>query len=269
MKIIDKTITLEDKKEPLTIVPIGDIHLGADGCNIEYLKNTIEWIRTKENCVVIGMGDYCDCITIGDKRFDIKSIDKRFIKDLDNLPMAQLKYLEKLLMPIKDKILCMIPGNHESKFRTHNSLDIMHELNRDMGIEIGDYMSYLTLKFNKSQFHTSNVTLWLTHGWFSGRKLGGKANQLMDVANSYEASIYIAGHSHDLFATTLERLSIVNKNLVKEKKTFINSGTFMETVSLNGSSYSEQKAYSVAKIGVCKIKIYPNHRPRPDVHITM
>lgn len=270
MKIIEKTITLTDKSEPLTIVPIGDIHLGADGCNIEYLKNTIEWIRTKPNAYMIGMGDFCDCIVMGDrKRFDIKSIDKRFIKDLDNLPMAQLKYFEKLILPIKDKILCMIPGNHEDAMRIHNSVDVMHELNRDLGIEVGDYMSYLRIKFNRNQFHTTPIVFFLHHGFVAGRKTGGKVNQIQDVASGYDFDVVCMGHSHDLFAVTSERLVLppIGNKLIKEKRTFINTGTFMETTTSGGSGYAERKCYPVAKIGNARIDIYPKHRPRPDIHV--
>ena len=269
MKVIEKVITLSDKNSPLIVVPFGDIHLGADGCNKTYLRNTIDWIRKTPNCYAIGMGDYVDAIAIGDKRFDIKSVDKEFLPELDNLPIAQLKYLEKLISPIKDKILCMIPGNHEDKFRQIHSVDIMHELNRDLGIEVGDFLSYLRVSFDRKQFHTSPVTFFLFHGAWCGRKTGGKVNQIQDLASSYDFDVVCVGHSHDLFAVTSERLVLppTSKELIKEKRTFINTGTFMETTTSGGSGYAERKGYPIAKIGTCRIDIYPNHRPRPDVHV--
>jgi predicted phosphodiesterase len=269
MKIFEETITLDDKNEPVKVVPFGDIHIGAAGVNIAYLKNTIDWIAKTPNCYAIGMGDYCDAIDIKDKRFDIKAIDKRFIPYLDNIASAQMNYIVELLMPIKNKILCMIPGNHEDKLRTRYSIDVMKQLESSLGVNVGDYMTYFRLKFNRNQFHAVPITFWLQHGWFAGRKMGGKVNQLSDVASSYEADVYIAGHSHDLFATTAEKISlpIGGMNIVKSKKIFINSGTFMETTSMGGTSYSEQKAYSVAKIGTARLDIYPGHKSRPDLHV--
>jgi len=268
MKIIEKTITLENKDKPLILIPMGDIHLGSVGCNKTYLKNTIEWIKNKPNCYVIGMGDFCDCITIKDDRFDIKSIDPEFIPQLDNLPFAQVEYLKDLLIPIKDKILCCIPGNHEDKFRVKNSVNVMNELFK-LGIEIGDYMTFLRIKFDRNQFHTTPLTFFLQHGWFSGRKVGGKINQLIDVSTTYDADVYIVGHSHYLGAELLEKVSIgaTGKNIFKCKKVFINSGSFVETISLNGISYSEKKAYPNSKVGVARIDIYPKTHPRPDIHI--
>jgi len=271
MDVFETTITLDNKNEPARIVPFGDIHIGAAGVNKTYLKNTIDWIENKENCYAIGMGDYCDCIDIKDKRFDIKAIDRQFVKDLDNIAMSQMDYMVDLLEPIKDKILVMIPGNHEDKLRTRYSVSVMKYLEESLDVHIGDYMTYFRLKFDRKQFHATPVTFWLHHGWFAGRKMGGKINQLHDVAGSYEADVIIAGHSHDLSATTSERLSLPLGAMkpVKTKKIFINSGTFMETVSMGGTSYSEQKAYSVSKIGTARLDIYPNHRPRPDLHVSI
>lgn len=269
MKIFEETITLDDKDESAKVIPFGDIHIGAAGVNKNYLKNTIEWIRKTPNVWAIGMGDYCDCIDVKDKRFDIKAIDKKFVPCLDNIAMAQMDYMIELLEPIQDKILCMIPGNHEDKLRTRYSVDVMSKLGQDLDVNIGDYMTYLRMKFNRNQFHATPVTFWLHHGWFAGRKMGGKVNQLADVAASYEADVHIAGHSHDLFATTSEKISLPLTGMtpIKTKKIFINSGTFMETTSVGGTSYSEQKAYSIAKIGTARLDIYPAHRPRPDLHV--
>jgi predicted phosphodiesterase len=269
MDVFEEIITLDDKEEPAKVIPFGDIHIGAAGVNKNYLKNTIEWIRKTDNCFAIGMGDYCDCIDIKDKRFDIKAIDRQFIKDLDNIALAQMDYMVDLLEPISDKILVMIPGNHEDKLRTRYSVNVMSRLEESLNVNVGDYMTYFRLKFDRKQFHTTPVTFWLHHGWFAGRKMGGKINQLHDVASSYEADIHIAGHSHDLSATTSEKMSLPLNGLtpIKTKKIFINSGTFMETTSLGGTSYSEQKAYSIAKIGTARLDIYPNHRPRPDLHV--
>ena len=278
VKLIEKTIKLEDKKKPLVVVPFGDVHIGANGCNKEYFENTIKWIKNKPNCYAIAMGDLVDCIIMNDKRFDIKGVDKDFLPHLDNLPMAQMDYLKKILEPIKDKILCAIPGNHEDKFRTEHGVDVMYELHRDIEITISDYMTFLRIKFDKSQFHTTPIIFWLQHGFFSGRKMGGKLNNLTDVANSYDADVYCVGHSHDLFAATTEKLCLVSSgsSIIKEKKIFCNTGSFVETTISGGTSYAEKKAYPVAKIGTVRLDIYPQRKIsvmngarlyRPDIHI--
>ncbi len=180
-----------------------------------------------------------------------------------------MEYMVNLLEPIADKILCMIPGNHEDKLRTRYSIDVMKQLKDDLGISIGSFETYLRLKFNRQQFHTTPINFWLHHGWFSGRKIGGKVNQLVDVSTSRDADVMITGHSHDLWATSLEKQFLPLNGMIpiKVKKIFINSGTFLETNTMGGTSYSEQKAYPISKIGTARLDIYPNHRPRPDLHV--
>ena len=272
MKAIERTITLEDKKEPLILIPFGDIHAGNANCDKKYLKKTIKWIEDKPNAYVVGMGDYCDCIVPQDKRFDFKEVDKDFVKDLDNLPMAQVDYMRDLLAPLAEvkKIITLIPGNHEEMFRLRNSVNVMSELCNPLKIPVGDMMTFVRIKFDQKQFHTSPIILWMHHGWFAGRKLGGKVNQLTDIANGYEASIYLAGHSHELSAHQIVKIGMAQTGIetVANKKTFGNTGTFMKTLSNNGGNgYAERKAYTPAKIGVLRFDIYPRRLGIPDVHV--
>lgn len=270
MKVFEKKIPVPlSKHDSIKIIPMGDIHIGAASVDKKYLRSTIDWVKNTDDAYIIGMGDYCDAIDVKDKRFDIKAVDKVFYKDLDNIACSQMDYITTLLKPVSEKILCMIPGNHEDKLRTRYSIDIMKQLENVLGVDVGDYMTYLRLKFDQKQVHTNPVTFWLHHGWFAGRKMGSKVNQLADVSNSYDADVYIAGHSHDLFATTSEKISLPNTGMstMKSKKIFINSGTFMETIVDGSTSYPEQKAYNVAKIGTARLDIYAKHRPRPDLHV--
>jgi predicted phosphodiesterase len=267
MKIVKKIIKLENKDEPLTIIPLGDIHVGSANCDKTKLKELIEWIKNKENCFVIGMGDYCDAININDKRFRFSELDPYFQSKIENLGIEQVRYSIELLKPIKEKILVMIPGNHEESFIKYNSIDLIKELCAGLNVERGDYMTYLKLDFDRSQFHKQGVVFWLHHGWFAGRKKGGKVNNLEDIAAGWDADIYCAGHSHELFATSTTRMSIVGDNLVENKKIFCNTGTFMKTISIGNSSYSEKKAYRPTKIGVLRIDIKPRKIGKPDIHV--
>ncbi len=171
MKIIDKVIKLEDKKQPLRIIPIGDIHVGNVNCDKKYVEKLIKWIEEKENTYIIGMGDFVDAIIpTGDTRFDMKSIDPDFLPNLSDLPMAQVEYLKDLLYPVREKIITLLPGNHEEKFRKTHYIDPILELCRYLECEMGDIMTYIRIRFDRSQFHTSPVIIWAHHGWFGGHE---------------------------------------------------------------------------------------------------
>ena len=272
MKVIERTITLEDKKEPLILIPMGDMHIGNANCDLTYLKKMLKWINEKPNCYMLGMGDYVDCIVPQDKRFDFKEVDKQFVKDLDNLPMAQVDYVRDLFMPLAEanKIITLIPGNHEDMFRLRSGVNVMSELCKPLKIIAGDMMTFVRIKFDQKQFHTSPLTIWMHHGFFGGgRKKGSKVNNLEDVATGYSASIYLAGHSHNLFSTSSVQISLASSGTqtVANKKTFVNTGTFLKTLSKSGANgYSERKAYTPVKIGVVRIDVYPRKLGLPDVH---
>lgn len=271
MKAIEKTITLENKKEPMRLIPFGDVHLGNANCDKKYFKKTLDWILNKPNAYAVGMGDYCDCIVPQDKRFDFKEVDKQFSSDLDNLPMAQVEYMSELLTPLSDagKLLTLIPGNHEDMFRLRNGVNVMKSLCKPLNIPEGDMMTFLKIKFDQKQFHTSSLVIWMHHGFFAGRKLGGKVNQLTDVATGYIADVYLTGHSHELSAHQIMTIGMAQSGIrtIANKKTFGNTGTFMKTLSQNGGNgYAERKAYNPAKIGVLRFDIYPRDLGKPDVH---
>lgn len=270
MKIIEKTITLENKNKPINIIPIGDIHIGSANCDKKYLKELIDWVKNEPNTYVVGMGDYIDAIIPTDKRFDIKDLDVEFQNDIANLPMKQIEYVKKIFEPIKNQIITLLPGNHEEKFRQHNYVDVLYELCKDLNVERGDYMTFIRIKFDRTQFHIPPVTIWAHHGFFGGgRKKGGKVNNLEDIASGYLADIYITGHSHDLFATSTLQMSIATsgKQVYTKKKIFVNTGTFLNTITTQSEGYSERKAYTPKKIGVIKIEITPKSHNIADIHI--
>ncbi len=268
MKVIKKTIHLDDPKLPMILIPVGDLHIGSVNCDKKYLKNTIKWIKDTPNCFVLGMGDYAECIIPTDaKRFKFKQVDKEFLSELDNLPMAQLDYLIDLLMPIREKIIALIPGNHEKKFAQLHYVDIFSELCKRLDVPAGDIMSFIRLDWDRKQFHKKGLTIWAHHGWFGGRKKGNKVNQLEDISNGYSAEIYLAGHSHALFATTTVTISLCGDKMVNSKRIFGNTGSFMKTVSLDGENYSEEKAYPPSKVGVLRFDIYLRKYGLPDVHV--
>lgn len=238
------------KAEQIQIIPIGDIHYGSPNCNIKYLKDTIDYVSQAENCYVIGMGDYIDSILPKDPRFDpsqeFKIIDE-YVEDI-----------KQILLPIKEKILCMLTGNHEYHLHTDGYGDITMRLCRELGVAYAGFSCFLRVETREKPIR--KITIYAHHGWFSGRKRGSKINNLEDMMRDYEADIYLAGHSHDLFATRRVRLSWQGAR----KIVFANTGSFLETSTWGTCGYGERAGYPPQKLGVVKLKWYPD---KEDIHI--
>ena len=73
MDFYKKVIEYKSRSEEFTVIPLGDVHYGAEGCDLKKFLATVEYIANKPNCYVILMGDYLDMILpVGnDKRFSL------------------------------------------------------------------------------------------------------------------------------------------------------------------------------------------------------
>lgn len=90
----------------LKIYVISDTHLGDENSDIELLRQIINFIKDTPECYCILLGDILNTATKNSKS-DIYS-------ETLNISQAQKLAIE-LLTPIKDKILAMVPGNHENR----------------------------------------------------------------------------------------------------------------------------------------------------------
>ena len=53
-------IKLDRKDDDIQIRPLGDIHIGNLGCDLEEFKKSVKWVASNHNHYTIGMGDYID-----------------------------------------------------------------------------------------------------------------------------------------------------------------------------------------------------------------
>lgn len=236
--------------EQIEIIPVGDVHIGSPNCNIKSFKGIINYIANTPNCYMIGMGDYAESILPKDKRFDpsqeFKIIDEYYQDILS------------ILNPIKEKILCLLTGNHEYKLHTEGYGDLTLRLSRELRVPYAGFSTFLRLETNETK---KRIVIYAHHGWFAGRQRGSKINNLENLMRDYEADIYLCGHSHDLFATRRVRLSFNGA----KKVIFANTGSFLETSTWGTSGYGERAGYPPQKLGVVKIKWYPAN---DDIHIS-
>lgn len=231
--------------EEVSIVPFGDLHLGSESCRLDKFKRFIDWAKDKKNLYLIGMGDLIDCILPKDKRFQAEEDDP--YTTIDDLKDE----LEGILYPVKDKIVCMLQGNHENHMYQDGYGCPIKKICKNLGVPYGGFSSYIKLIIPKS--HTRSLLIWSHHGWFAGRKRGAKVNNLEDNLAYYDADIYLAGHSHDLWATRKSRINWSGSQDV----IFGNTGSFLETAKIGGTSYSERANYPPQKLGVLKIQWQP------------
>lgn len=182
------------------VTPLGDVHVGNRGTCKRTFHKVVEEIRADPQHYWFGIGDYCDFITVRDKRFRTGMIDPA-IAGRDDLINAQIEMFYRMVEPIAGKCLGLIRGNHGDTILTNTGIDVVKMLADKIGTEAMGYEGYFRLLFR----HTSGgrgrtIDIFASHGSGSGRKPGAKINRLADIFSNYPADFIIVGHTHDMLS---------------------------------------------------------------------
>lgn len=257
------------------LYPLGDTHYGNYGCDERALKRTIKEIETTTNAYWLGMGDYFDAIDWRDPRFDASSKNKdERIRENKYWIQREIRKGVKPYEPIFGKCLGLLEGNHERNIALRFSYsmvgDFASRINQyqptiDEDLENNDlYLGYETLihigvtgndcRQGKERY---NIKIYAHHGFGGGKKPGSHANNLLDLATSVDADIYLLGHNHWLLTFAKPRLGLSRNGDRYIRKTlhFVNTGTYLKSKMLGHDGYEVVKGYSPTIIGSPIIKI--------------
>lgn len=238
MKVIKHN--LGDFKE-ITILPLADLHMGDPRSDFKLIQQYLDYIKNTPNAFTILNGDQMDAAIQS-------SIGDTYGASLQ--PMEQLKQCVKLFAPIKDKVLAVLPGNHEMRIYKSDGLDLTQIMCSQLGLDCyADTGALLFVRFGKvsHEHHGRPVcyTIYATHGSGGGRTEGGKIKRLSDLAAIVDADIYIHSHTHLplIFKQGFFRVSAANSSIQKVDKLFVNTGA-----TLNYGGYGELHGFKPASL---------------------
>lgn len=226
--------------ETIEILPLSDLHIGDSQCDYKLILDRIEYIKNTPNVYCILDGDLMDTAIAS-------SIGDTYAANLQ--PMEQLKHCVKIFEPIKDKILAVLPGNHENRVYKSDGVDITDIMCAQLGIgtRYSPTTALLFIRFGKrAKGHHGRpqlYTIYVTHGSGGGRKEGGKVNRLADLASIVDADIYIHGHTHLplVFKESFFRVSGSNSSVALVDKLFVNTAAY-----LNYGGYGDKAGFKPA-----------------------
>jgi hypothetical protein len=247
-----------------------DIHAGVRACDIERFKRDVEDVRTTPNMYAFLGGDMCDFISPDDKRFDAKTLTPETLMELNNLPLKMAREVIDILLPIKHKLLFGLEGNHEKTIHDKRNIDVAGFICSSLGVPCLGYTALIRLKIGKrneniksakgGNHYRRTVMLYVSHGFGSALKFGGKMNRLIDCIQMIEADIYWMGHNHGKGVAMTDRLYGSSKGyekIVAHHKVCILGGTYLKTYQRGQSGYGERKGYVPTPIGCMTLKIIP------------
>lgn len=224
--------------ESLELHALADCHIGDAMCDFERIRQTIEHIKNTPNAYCILNGDLMDTAVK-------TSIGDTYGANLQ--PMEQLKQCVKIFEPIKDKILCIISGNHENRTYKTDGIDLTEIMAAQLGLSnrYSDTTAILFIRFGNDVRHSRKMcySLYTTHGSGGGRKEGGKINRLADLSNIVDADIYVHSHTHlpAVFKERFFRVDHRNNCINCVDKLFVNTAA-----SLNYGGYGDKQGYKPA-----------------------
>ena len=226
--------------EQIEIHPMADLHIGDFNCDFKSIMERIEYIKNTPNAYCILDGDLMDAAIA-------TSIGDTYGANLQ--PMEQLKQCVKIFEPIKDKILAVLPGNHEHRIYKSDGIDITEIMCSQLGIasRYSPTTALLFIRFgeqNSRGHHRPQLyTAYVTHGSGGGRKEGGKINRLADLASIVDADIYIHAHTHLplIFRESFFRVSGSTSSVNEVEKLFVNTAA-----SLTYGGYGDKQGYKPA-----------------------
>lgn len=239
-------INLEEDNN-IQIYVLSDMHIGDANADLPTLKKIVEHVRNTPNMYVILLGDILNTA--------LKTSKSDIYSETLNVMEAQKLALE-LLLPIKDKILAMTPGNHENRVWKEVGVDLSLWLAEKLSVQdrYRNNNIALTIQFGSDvNGNPFRLNIFGQHGAYGGgRRLGAAMNALEDLDGIVgNADIYIRAHTHQPIQGSRNIFLFDDKgNIHRRTKYYFNSPSV-----LNYGGYAAEKGYKPTDDTPCYLNI--------------
>lgn len=203
------------ENKDIVLIPIGDVHLGA----AEHMEAAWREFRTaiqnEENSYIILCGDLINNAT----RNSVSNMFDEVMR-----PREQKRLMTEMLMPLRDRILCAVPGNHEGRSGRDADDDPCYDIMCKLDLEdlYRENMAFLKIQIGSltaNGTRNPTYTFAITHGSGGGILTGGAVNRAERFGYAIDgADALIVGHTHKPFNTYPGKIKIdANNNRVSVK----------------------------------------------------
>jgi predicted phosphodiesterase len=256
----------------------GDLHIGT---LLFYHKGVLNFIESvnkpyrgcKKN-VIIGMGDYIEAIDHTDRRFDVHSIDRKVLRSQE-----QINFFIEICQPIKDKIICLMMGNHEWTLTKYH--DYAKEAAEKLNVRYGAFESVVTFNHKKKKKHMFKA--FISHGAKSIRSVADnpirrETNLLLSLQRILseqaggDCAIMAMGHTHRLLVCKPKKSLYLTsdgddlqqnytdikqnqKYIHPDHRWYVNTGTFSRSRMKGVSGYAERAMYPPLELGYAVARV--------------
>ena len=230
------------------VYPLGDIHKGSPQHQRDKWREWLLYVQHAPLTSMIGTGDFLNC-AIKDSVSDTYA---------EESTVSQAKWeLADELTPVKDKIDCLIRGNHEDRIWRVAGEDPIYDVARHLGVAYSP-ATIVVVYLVGDQTYTFDVR----HGK-GGGQIGARANRLKRLAMTVRADVYVSGHTHSqlVFPDEYFDIDVDAQAVVRRKQMFVSSGSF-----LSYEDYASTAGFNPTHIGAPRIRLNGHTH---DVHVSV
>lgn len=193
------------ENKDIALYPVGDVHLGAAEHMESAWREFREMILSEENAYLLLVGDLLNNAT----RSSVSNVFDEVLR-----PREQKRLMSEMLAPLRERILCAVPGNHEGRSGKDADddpcYDILCKIDREDAYR--ENAAFLKIQIgNKSGDGLKNPSYVITvmHGVGAGVMTGSALNRAERFAMAIDgADILVVGHSHKSFNSYPAKIKI-------------------------------------------------------------
>ena len=229
-----------------------DIHLGSRQCDIQKWDKFKREILAEPNRFVVMVGDYCENVLVG---------SKGDIYEQTVPPASQKEWLSDQVYALRDKIIALVPGNHENN-RITKTCGLYPVYDCAMMAGIGDRYRHefalVDIGVGNNQRPNAKKTKQLRYfGFITHRLKDIKACNGSDFVDGIDFAAY--GHDHEPKDHPRAKLVYDPQNKMVTQKTIevIDSGSF-----LNYGGYAVSSGYRPLSAKIYKLVLTSGREKR-------
>ena len=248
------------ENDDINIYPITDVHLGAAEHMEVKWKCFCDQLLSRPNAYIVLGGDLINNST----RNSVANVFEETMR-----PREQKKLMTEMLMPIRDRILCAVTGNHERRSGKDADDDHTYDIMCKLDLEhlYRENIAFMKIQIGKPDgagLRNPTYTVVVTHGAGGGMLTGASVNRAERFGYVIDGmDCLIVGHTHKPLVTQPNKLKIDTHN---NKVSFKPFKLVISTSWLKYGGYAAQKMLLPSSHAPQTITLSGNEK---DIKVTM
>lgn len=228
------------------IVPLFDLHIGGEGTKLKRIKMVIDFIQHTANAVCVFGGDLLDNATLN-------GATNAHTSKLN--PNRALDLAVELFEPIKDKVLCVLAGNHDGESGGRNKDSNMapaKQFAKRLGVKYAPFNALIKINIplKNAKHHKKDKIAYYVFATHGSGKTSSKAGTVDLAFNKAISACASLGVSPDLILSGHFHSNVDGVKEVKVPK-FNEKGEIVSEITKSiriesTSSMQQENTYAVA-----------------------